>query len=35
VRFSSVVGETPPPDERTLAVLRDLVARSSPAASPA
>jgi glutaconate CoA-transferase subunit B len=31
VRFASNVEETPPPDDRTLTVLRDLVARSAPA----
>ena len=33
VRFAPNVEETPPPDERELAVLRDLVARSTPAAA--
>ncbi len=34
IRFASSVEETPPPDERVLTVLRDLVARSAPAATP-
>ncbi|MGQ0568042.1 MAG: CoA-transferase subunit beta [Armatimonadota bacterium] len=33
VRFAASVEETPPPHERELAVLRDLVARSAPAAA--
>ncbi len=34
IRFATNVEETPPPDERVLTVLRDLVARSAPAATP-
>jgi glutaconate CoA-transferase subunit B len=35
VRFAADVEPTPPPEEHALAVLRDLVSRSSPAESPA
>jgi glutaconate CoA-transferase subunit B len=35
VRFAPRLEETPPPDDRELAVLRDLVARSAPAEAPA
>ncbi|MDR7484913.1 MAG: CoA-transferase subunit beta [Armatimonadota bacterium] len=34
VRFAPTVEETPPPSAHELAVLRDLVARSAPAAAP-
>jgi glutaconate CoA-transferase, subunit B len=34
VRFAPDVEQTPPPDGATLAVLRDLIGRSSPAAPP-
>ncbi len=34
VRFASNVEETPRPDDRELTVLRDLVTRSAPAATP-
>jgi glutaconate CoA-transferase subunit B len=34
IRFAAQLAETPPPDDRALTILRDLIARSAPAAAP-